>query len=68
MHLDDLYSVRIRKKRNTEFGKRNAETRPRFTVVSLGTRANAELIPKFHVALLASEATLPMVTTKFAVT
>jgi hypothetical protein len=33
-------------------------------VVFLGPRANAELVPKFHVALHASHAALPMVTLK----
>jgi hypothetical protein len=33
-------------------------------VVFLGTRANAELVPKFQVALHASHAALPMVTNK----
>jgi hypothetical protein len=32
--------------------------------VFLGSRANAELVPKFHVALHASHAALPMVTLK----
>jgi hypothetical protein len=41
-------------------------TRARFSVVFLGLRANAELVPKFHVALHASHAALPMVITKFA--
>jgi hypothetical protein len=41
-------------------------TRSRFTVVFLGPRANAELIPKFHVALYASQAALPMVTLKIS--
>jgi hypothetical protein len=36
-------------------------TRSRFSVVFLGPRANAELVPKFHVALHASHAALPMV-------
>jgi hypothetical protein len=36
-------------------------TRSRFSVVFLGPRANAELVPKFHVALYASHAALPMV-------
>jgi hypothetical protein len=36
-------------------------TRSRFSVVFLGPRANAEVIPKFHVALHASHAVLPMV-------
>jgi hypothetical protein len=37
-------------------------TRSRFSVVFLGPRANAELLPKFHVALHASNAAFPMVT------
>jgi hypothetical protein len=37
-------------------------TRSRFSVVFLGPRANAELVPKFHVALHASHGALPMVT------
>jgi hypothetical protein len=37
-------------------------TRTRFFVVFLGPRANAELVPKFHVALHASHAALPMAT------
>jgi hypothetical protein len=37
-------------------------TRSRFSVVFLGPRANAELVPKFHVAPHASHAALPMVT------
>jgi hypothetical protein len=40
-------------------------TRSRFSVVFLCPRANAELVPKFHVALHASRAALPMVTSKF---
>jgi hypothetical protein len=40
-------------------------TRARFSVVFLGHRPNAELVPKFHVALHASHAALPMVTLKF---
>jgi hypothetical protein len=36
-------------------------TRSRFSVVFLGPRANAKLIPKFHVALHASHAALLMV-------
>jgi hypothetical protein len=31
-----------------------------------GPRANAELVPKFHVALYASHAALPMVTQKIS--
>jgi hypothetical protein len=37
-------------------------TRSRFSVVFLGPRANAELVPKLHVALYASHAALPMAT------
>jgi hypothetical protein len=37
-------------------------TQSRFYVVFLGPRSNAELVPKFHVALHASHAALPMVT------
>jgi hypothetical protein len=40
----------------------NRPTRARFSVVFLGPRANDELVPKFHVALHASHAALPMVT------
>jgi hypothetical protein len=38
--------------------------RSRFSVVFLDPRANAELVPKFHVALHASHAALPMVALK----
>jgi hypothetical protein len=41
-------------------------TQSRFAVVFLGLRANAELVPKFHVALHASLAALPMVTLKIS--
>jgi hypothetical protein len=41
-------------------------TRSRFPVVFLGPRANTELISKFHVALHASLATVPMVTLKIS--
>jgi hypothetical protein len=41
-------------------------TLSRFSVVFLGPRANAELVPKFHVALYASHAALPMVTYKIS--
>jgi hypothetical protein len=40
-------------------------TRSRFSVVFLEPRANAELVPKFHVALHASHAALPIVPSKF---
>jgi hypothetical protein len=39
-------------------------TRSRCSVVFLGTRANAELVPIFHTALHASHAALPTVTSK----
>jgi hypothetical protein len=42
----------------------NQPTRSRVSVVSLGPRANAELVPKFHVPLHASHAALPIVTLK----
>jgi hypothetical protein len=35
-------------------------------VIFLGTRANAELVPKFHVAVHASHAALPIVTIKIS--
>jgi hypothetical protein len=41
-------------------------TQSRFSVVFLGSRANAELVPKFHVALHASHAALPVVTLKIS--
>jgi hypothetical protein len=41
-------------------------TGQRFSVVFLGPRANAELVPKSHVALHASHAALPMVTLKIS--
>jgi hypothetical protein len=37
------------------------QTRSKFSVVFLGPRANAELVAKFHIALHASHAVLPMV-------
>jgi hypothetical protein len=40
--------------------------RSRFSVVFLGPRADAELVPKFKVALYASHAALPMVTLKIS--
>jgi hypothetical protein len=40
-------------------------TRSKFSVVFLGPGANAELVLKFHVALHASHAVLPMLTSKF---
>jgi hypothetical protein len=41
-------------------------TQSRFSVVFLGPRANAELVPKFHIALHASHAALPMITPKIS--
>jgi hypothetical protein len=41
-------------------------TRSSFSVVFLGSRVNAELVPKFHVALHASYAALPIITLKFS--
>jgi hypothetical protein len=41
-------------------------TRSRFSMFFLGPRANAELVPKFHVALHASHAALPMATLKIS--
>jgi hypothetical protein len=41
-------------------------TQSRFSVIFLGPRANAELLPKFHVALHASHAALPLVTLKIS--
>jgi hypothetical protein len=39
-------------------------TRSRFSVVFLDPRANAELVPKFHIVLHASHAALPVVPLK----
>jgi hypothetical protein len=39
-------------------------TGSRFTVVFLGSIANAELVPKFHVVLHASHAAIPILTSK----
>jgi hypothetical protein len=44
----------------------NQSTRSRFSVVFLDPRENAELVPKFHVALHASHAALPMVILKMS--
>jgi hypothetical protein len=41
-------------------------TGSRFSMVFLSPRSNAELVPKFHVALHASHAALPMVTLKIS--
>jgi hypothetical protein len=42
----------------------NRPTRSRFSVIFFDSRANAEFLPKFQVALHASYAALPMVTLK----
>jgi hypothetical protein len=39
-------------------GSNSQPTRSRFSVIFLGPTANAELVPKFHVALRASNAAL----------
>jgi hypothetical protein len=41
-------------------------TRSSISVIFFGLRANAELVPKFHVALHASHAAFPMATLKFS--
>jgi hypothetical protein len=41
-------------------------TQSRFSVVSLGPRANAMLVQKFHVTLHASHSALSMVTLRFS--
>jgi hypothetical protein len=46
-------------------GSCDRPTRSRFSVVFLGPRANAELLPTLHVALHVPHAALPMVTSKF---
>jgi hypothetical protein len=49
-----------------ESGRSCDRPRSRFCVVFLGPRADAELVPKFHDALHASHAALPMVTLKIS--
>jgi hypothetical protein len=44
------------------------QTRSRLLVASLGSRTNADLVPKFHVALYASHAALPMETLNCSLT
>jgi hypothetical protein len=41
-------------------------TRSKFSVVFLGPREIAELVPKFHIVLHAFHAALPMLTSKFS--
>jgi hypothetical protein len=41
-------------------------TRSRFSMIFFGSRAYAELVPKFHTALHASHAAFPMVTLKIS--
>jgi hypothetical protein len=49
-------------KKSVAFGRScDQPTRSRFSAVFLGPRANAELVPKFHVALHTSHVALPMV-------
>jgi hypothetical protein len=53
----------------SQFAARRSCNRPtlsRFSVVFLGSRANAELVPKFYVTLRASHAALPTVTLKIS--
>jgi hypothetical protein len=62
-----LFNVRVRVL-NTGLLARNQScdlpTRESLSMVFLGTRANAELLPEFHVALDASNSALQMVTSK----
>jgi hypothetical protein len=62
-----LHAVRAGKKANSGYKYEHCDrpSRSRFSVVFLGPRANAESVPKFHVALHASHAALPTVTLKF---
>jgi hypothetical protein len=39
-----------------------SQTRPKFSVVFLGSRANAEMVPEFRIALHALHAAFPTVT------
>jgi hypothetical protein len=41
-------------------------TRSRFSVIFLGPGTNAELVPRFHIALHVSHAAFPMVTLKIS--
>jgi hypothetical protein len=50
----------------SQFASGRSCDRPNSIKVFLGTRANAELVPKFHVALHASHAALPMATLKIS--
>jgi hypothetical protein len=47
-----------------EFSVRQDQLDQGFSLAFLNHRANAELVPKFHVALFASRAAFPMVTSK----
>jgi hypothetical protein len=61
-----MYNIRTCYK--SQFASGRSSDRPiqsTFSVVFLGPRANAELVPKSHVALHASHAALPIVTSKF---
>jgi hypothetical protein len=60
---DRVFNAGVLAKSLCEFGRScDPTTRSKLFVVVLGSRANAELVPKFHVALHASHAALPMVT------
>jgi hypothetical protein len=53
----------------SQFTARRSCDRPNrsgFSMVLLGHKANTELVPKFHVALHASLAALPMLTSKIS--
>jgi hypothetical protein len=55
-----FYAVRVVSNESRQIVlPRTWPTRSRFSVVFLDPRANAELVPKFHVALPASHAALP---------
>jgi hypothetical protein len=60
------YADELRCSNQYAFGRScDRPTLSRFSVVFLGPAANAELVPKFHVALHASHVALPMLTSKF---
>jgi hypothetical protein len=60
-----LYAVRLTDTWRKNKIERLGPSRSRFSVVFLDPRANAELVPKFHVTLHASHAALPLVISKF---
>jgi hypothetical protein len=66
---DDILHSRAGRLARSQFASGRScdrPTRSRFSVVSLVPRANAELVPKFHVALYVSHAALPTVISKFS--